>query len=882
MLFALAAACSSGDGPSDPPQAALRGSLEVSIHGLPLEAVASVTVTGPGGYSRTITGTTTLTSLAAGNYTVSVADVTHNGSEFKGAPSSYVVAVSYGASVAAPGVFYTIRTGSLSLALSGLPAATPGEVVVSGPDGYSRTVTGPLSIVGLKPGTYSIEARQVLLSNATYAATPGTQVVEVSASTTPSLAQVSYALASGVLEIAISGLPDGTNGSLTVSGPAGFSTAVTGNVKLENLTPGLYTLSATNVQSGSLFIPSPASQQINVAASPDPVAVSVQYASAGTSLMIEVFGVPTGLTGAISVAGPNGYATQVTGTQLLSGIQAGSYTITAAPLNTACSVMSPTPASQAVMVTAGQGTTATVSYSSSAASLNLCIDGAYITQAVQSYANSVPLVAGRDGLLRVFVRASGNNTATPNVRVRFYSGNTLVTTIVIPPPLGSVPAAVDEATLNSSWNTSIAGSLLQPGISVLVDVDPTNQVAEANEADNAFPLDGSPAALDIRAVASMNVRLVPVIQAARGDTGRISDANKSNFIAPAMKMFPVADLDADVREPYTYAGAELQSGGTNWSGLLSELNAVRVAEASGRMYYGVVRVGYTSGVAGLGYIGVPTAIGWDYPSSGPGVMAHEFGHNFARLHSPCGGPSGVDTQYPYAGAQIGVFGYDVVAGVIKFPVLRDLMSYCDPAWISDYTYKAIMNFRAANPMVSAAQVGASERGLLVWGRLDRGRLVLEPGFEVNAPASLPTRGGPHRIEGFGARGETLFALSFSGDRVADSADPTEETFAFVIPMSQLQGVELDRLRLSTAGRQVERQRSTSVGAAPTAVRMASGRVRVSWNAASAPAALVRDARTGRIVSIARGGALDLQTASDDLEITLSDGVRSVKSKVRPR
>jgi hypothetical protein len=64
--------------------------------------------------------------------------------------------------------------------------------------------------------------------------------------------------------------------------------------------------------------------------------------------------------------------------------------------------------------------------------------------------------------------------------------------------------------------------------------------------------------------------------------------------------------------------------------------------------------------------------------------------------------------------------------------------------------------------------------------------------------------------------------------------------------------------------------------------MASGRVRVSWNAASAPAALVRDARTGRIVSIARGGALDLQTASDDLEITLSDGVRSVKSKVRPR
>jgi hypothetical protein len=418
---------------------------------------------------------------------------------------------------------------------------------------------------------------------------------------------------------------------------------------------------------------------------------------------------------------------------------------------------------------------------------------------------------------------------------------------------------------------------------MLVDVDPSNAVVESNETDNVLPANGSPAALDVRTVSTLNVRLVPVIQAARGDTARINESNKANFILPMERMFPVASIDADIREPYTYNGAELQSGGTNWIGLLSEINAVRVAEASGRIYYGVVRVGYSSGVAGLGYIGVPAAIGWDHQPSATGVMAHELGHNFGRLHAPCGNPAGVDGAYPYSGATIGAFGYDIYAGVVKFPVLRDLMSYCDPPWISDYTYKGIFNFRASNPMIASAVTASSAttRSLLVWGRIEQGRLVLEPGFEVDAPASLPARGGPHRIDGLGTAGETLFSLSFAGDRVADSPDPNDQTFAFVVPLSQLRGVGLDRLRFSALGRQVE-QRGTGGGAIPSAVRTGPRRVRVSWNASAARGALVRDARTGNVLSFGRSGVIDLPTASDDLEITLSDGVKSVTARVRPR
>jgi hypothetical protein len=170
---------------------------------------------------------------------------------------------------------------------------------------------------------------------------------------------------------------------------------------------------------------------------------------------------------------------------------------------------------------------------------------------------------------------------------------------------------------------------------------------------------------------------------------------------------------------------------------------------------------------------------------------------------------------------------------------------------------------------------------LIWGRIEQGRLVLEPAIEVDAPASLPTRSGPQRVEAFGPNGETLFSLSFTGERVADTQDPNDQTFAFVVPASQLKGIELNRIRFAALGRQVE-QRGTRGGAAPVAQRTAPGRIRVTWNPASARIAMIRDARSGQVLSFSRTGSVDVRTASDDIEVTLSDGVKSIRSRIRPR
>ena len=603
------------------------------------------------------------------------------------------------------------------------------------------------------------------------------------------------------------------------------------------------------------------------------------------SLLVSVSGLPPGTAAAVTVSGPDGYSHAVSASEMLSDLAPGGYTVTAQAVSSGGHDYNPSAAVQNVTVSHVAQASANVAYGEVGAGggFNLRIDGMYLTQSVQTYAGAVPLVKDRDGYLRVFVTASESNLAAPAVRVRFFLGGVLASESTIVPPGVGVPLSPNQSALSNSWNIAVPKTLIQPNLSIQAEVDPSNAVAEVNEGDNLFPASGTPLAMDVRATSPFSVRLVPISQTVNGRVGNVSSANKDGFFPAAMRMHPLAAYDAEVGSVLTTAAPALDKDNTNgaWGTILAELDAVRVNDGSSRYYFGVVNPNYSAGVAGIGYVGRPTALGWD-KGGGDQVAAHEWGHNWGRSHAPCGGAGNPDTHYPYTGGTIGVYGFDVGAGTVKPPTSTDVMGYCSNEWISDYTYTGVLTFRLAETDVAAGFAQAMQPCLLVWGRIVNGEPVLEPSFQIVTRPSLPRATGPYRVEGTAADGSRIFGLSFTPVAVAD--DPRGDAhFAFAVPLQPDRAARLDRVRLSMPGRPAVTLRGRSASPAEVrSTRVRPGVVALEWDAAAQPVAMVRDPVTGHVLGFARGGHAEIATGRDDIEVQLSSGVGGVPTRVGVR
>lgn len=870
------------------------GSLAVSVAGLPGGVPAAVTVTGPGGFSQNVTATTTLDGLAPGSYTVAAAAVSSGGQNYTPSPASQNAPV-VAAGTATALVVYAGTLGGLTVNVSGLPGGTAAAVTVTGPGGFNQSVTATTTFTGLASGTYSITAANVSSGGYSYLPSPTSQTAGVSAGTTVSRS-VAYS-PTGSLTVTVTGLPGGTAGAVTVTGPGGYNQLVTATQTLINLTPGAYTVAAASVSSGGTsYTPSPTSQAATVTGAAT-TSRTVTYAASTGALTVTISGLPGGVLASVNVSGPGGYSQNVTATTTLTGLAPGSYTVTAGNVTSGPTTYVPTPTSQTPTVSNGATASAAVAYAPGAgASLNLTIAGMYLTQGAAKFDGTTRLVTGRNAYLRVFIQANQANTATPTVRVRFYSSGTLVQTSTLNAPGASVPTAIAEGTLTSSWNLAVAGSLIQPNLTILADVDPTNAVAESSDADNMFPVSGTPVAVDVRTVPTLNLRFVPVLQSVNGLQGNVTAGNMATFMIDPLKLLPVSASSTNLRAVYTTNAPVLESGNGNnaWSTILSEVNALKAADGnSSEYYYGVVKTTYSSGVAGIGYVGggARTALGWDRLPSGSGVMAHELGHNMSLPHAPCGGPASPDPLYPYAGGVIGVWGLDLGSLTLKDPaVQKDFMTYCSPEWISDYNWNKMITYRQSNPNYAppAVDMPAATSGLLVWGRITSAGVVLEPSFRVGAPTQLPRGSGAYRVQGLAADGRVVF--DYPVDPVLTSNETrVEHHITAVVPMDAAMEASVVRVRLVTPAGPAERVSLQSLAQsggrlffrdpAATMTRPTAVQASLTWDGTVFPMAMVRDAATGEILSFARGGSAVVWTGSRRFDVTFSDGVRSVVRRV---
>jgi hypothetical protein len=804
------------------------------------------------------------------------------------APLAWLGCGGGGTDVTLPSLRVTTTTTGIELDADGY------TLVVGDATGQPIGLDATLTIERLPEGPHSV-ALTGLAANCAAADNPRAVTVQAAATANVSFA-VTCGATSGTIEVATSTSgpgsdPDGY--ALLLDGAERGPIGATATMTLVGLTPGAHVIGLTGLAANCQVGENPRNVTVmagQTAQVPFAVTCAQPPATSGSvRITTETSGSPPD---------PDGYRLRVdSGTEqgigintslTLSGLSVGQHTILLGGLAANCRISGENPR----RVTVAQEQTAAVSFTitcvPTGSSINLRIEGMSLTQSTQRPEGDVPLVQGREGFLRVFVTASGSNSARPSVRVRFLRSGAPSGTLTIPAPSGSTPTVVTEGTLNSSWNIPVPASLIRPGVSVLAEVDPSNAIAETDEDDNSFPVSG-PRALTVRAVPAALIRFVRVLQTTNGLQGEVGDPNELTDLA--RRMYPLNDVRADVRSAVFTASGPLQPNDENhqWGQILGDLEAARLAEASDRIYFGIVKLDYTRGLHGVTFPFLPqgpataTSLGWDEPSDVKPVVAHELGHIWGQQHSSCGGAPDPDPNYPYANGSIGTYGMDLVAGRLMPPSSPNIMGYCANPWVSDYTYARVLAFREDHPLPS----GAAQPTLLIWGRIVNGRPVLEPAFQIVTRPSLPNSPGPYSIQATASDGTPLFSFSFDAAPIADHPQDTR-SFAFAVPLDAARTARLRSLRLSAPGGAVTAStrppaqfQRAGLPDSVVARRDAAG-VALSWNPSVHPMIMVRDPETGEVLSFARGGNSRVWTAKGEVVVEMSDGVKSQRLRLAIR
>ncbi|MXX90378.1 MAG: hypothetical protein F4205_04115 [Gemmatimonadetes bacterium] len=480
---------------------------------------------------------------------------------------------------------------------------------------------------------------------------------------------------------------------------------------------------------------------------------------------------------------------------------------------------------------------------------------AYLTQAVQAREFPVPLVAGERALLRVFPTAQHSTSAgIPPVRARFFRDGRETHVVDIPGKSTPIPTEIHEGDLAKSANTEIPGRVVQPGLEMVMEVDPGGTLDAALGVAKRIPAEGR-LVVEVREMPLLDLTLIPFVWDANQDSSIVDltaaiEADPANHerLADLRELLPVGELDVTAHEA-------VLSSTNNAFTLLGQTEVIRVMEGRSGHYMGLMS-GNIAGAAGVAH-----SPGWSsFARADALTIAHEFGHNLSLGHAPCGSATGRDPQYPYPDGSIGVWGYDFADQRLVHPSTADLMSYCGPRWISEYNFSKALDYRLRSAY--AAQLATrspASRSLLVWGGIAADSvLFLEPAFVVDARHVLPDSTGEYRLTGRTAEGRVLFSLSFAMPEVADGGGGS--SFVFALPVQTWWADDMASITLSGP------EGSATLG-----------------KATNRPMAILRDPQTGQVRAFLRGLPPATQTAADavgqgaepGMEVLFSRGIPGV-------
>src|SRR5262245_56186382 len=122
---------------SDSPSSPDTGSIDVAVSGLPTGVSAAVTITGGGGFSRTVTASGKVDGVPAGSYTVAATSVTNAGATYDANPASQAATVTAGQTTPVV-VAYSAGADNILLRYETVATGLTSPVYVTSPPGDTR------------------------------------------------------------------------------------------------------------------------------------------------------------------------------------------------------------------------------------------------------------------------------------------------------------------------------------------------------------------------------------------------------------------------------------------------------------------------------------------------------------------------------------------------------------------------------------------------------------------------------------------------------------------------------------------------------------------------------------------------------------------------
>jgi len=468
--------------------------------------------------------------------------------------------------------------------------------------------------------------------------------------------------------------------------------------------------------------------------------------------------------------------------------------------------------------------------------VDLGFDHLEVTQAVQTEDNDLPVVRGKETLARAFV--THNRSDALDVRVTFEafsldSGVRSIGTRTV--TFEAPPGTPDRDDLDDSGNLELPASWTShESVLLTAKVEPSNALVE--DTTRGFLEDLGLESLDFEETYDPNVYVVRINEGPASAPEKPAWTRLFAMTDEFEATFPVADPNF----VYLGSGALGPQSGQEDINLLGELIKLKAAIARGDRFSSKptpdVLVGATDdprsdGTIGLAAVAYPngrsgTVASW---ANDPGSFVHEVNHNigndtWGRHVADASEGYGCNADDPdglwnqrFDDDSIHALGWEPGEG-LKLPEsfgrtrTHDFMSYCGPAWVSDYRWKMLLdrfqNFTPGETIHPDLQSGSgssspsasvSNRTMrLISGTLHRnGTATLDPSFRLPGNATRQTVDEFERPQAslVVEYAETTITrpVQVNFNRSAHGEDTRPESLPFAITLPERSGIERIRL-----------------------------------------------------------------------------------------